>query len=117
MDELTDSSGDWQKQPSDYKPPADTKIEPAPPPVDLGDTTVQGAPPAPPKIESPPEAKVEFKGLAVRTGGDKVFVLKEGKKHWATNPEALEKAGFTLKNVVEIDRLTLGLIPESEPLK
>ena len=111
---MTDS---WKPQPPDFKPPKDMKVEPAPPPVDLGDITVQGVPPAPPKIESPPEQKVEFKGLAVRTGGDKVFILKGGKKHWATSPEALEKAGFTLKDVVEIDRLTLGLIPEGAPLK
>ena len=93
MSELTDNTGDWKPQPSDYKPPKGMKIEPPPAPVDLGDITVQGAPPAPPKIESPPEAKVEFKGLAVRTGGDKVFILKEGKKHWA-NPRSTRESWF-----------------------
>jgi len=116
MDDIKTDSTDWKPQPEDYKPPADM-VQPPPPPVPLnvGDAVVTGQ--VPPPADSPPEVPVEHKGLAVRTGGDKVFVLKMGKKHWATTPEALEKAGFGMNDVVEIDRATLAIIPEAEPLK
>jgi hypothetical protein len=99
---------------TDWKP-IEPPQAPPPPPINVGDAVVAGQ--APPPADSPPEVPVEHKGLAARTGGDKVFVLKMGKKHWATTPEALEKAGFEMDDVVEMDRLTLGLIPEGDPLK
>ena len=112
-------TNDWKPSPPPA-PGADIQAPPAPavpppPSMNVGDAVVEGQ--APPAADSPPEVPVESKGLAARTGGDKVFVLKMGKKHWATTPEALEKAGFGMNDVVEMDRLTLGLIPEGEPLK
>ena len=104
---------DWKPAPADFKPPADL-VQPPPPPVNLGDVTVQDAPPA---VEAPPDEKKEFKGLLVREGGDKVFLIKEGKKHWMTSPEAMAKLGFKFGDEVELDRITLGVIPEGSPIK
>jgi hypothetical protein len=103
-------------QPPDWKPPEGAQINPPPAPVNLGDVTTQETSPPKP-AESPPEEKVEFKGLAVRTGGDQIFLLKEGKKHWVTTPEAYANLGFKFGDEAEIDRLTLGVIPEGEPIK
>ena len=104
----------WKQKPEDYKPPADANIQP--PPVNLGDVTVQAGPP-PVAVESPPEKKKEHKGLLVRVGGDKIFLLKAGKKHWVTSPDAMEKLGFKFGDEAEMDRITLGIIPEGQPLK
>ena len=78
---------------------------------------------APPSPEATPvvEAKVEetssFKGLLVRAGGDKVYLIRDGKKHWMTSPEALEKNGFKLGDEREIDVVSLSIFPEGEPIR
>lgn len=82
--------------------------------INVGDADVAGTPPP---ADSPPEEPKEFKGLPVRTGGDKIFLLKGGKKHWVTSPEAYSKLGFKFGDEAEIDRLTLGVIPEGSPIK
>jgi hypothetical protein len=111
MDEFKpEEKTEWTAQ----VPPAGVQTNPPPPPIDLGDVTVAGTPPA---VESPAEQPVEFRGLLVRAGGDNIFLLKQGKKHWVTNPEAMEKLGFKFGDEVEIDRATLAIIPEGEPLK
>lgn len=81
---------------------------------------------APPVIEATPvvkpEAPVEaqkpsFKGLLVRAGGDRVYLIREGKKHWMTSPEALEKNGFKLGDEREIDVVSLSIFPEGETIR
>ena len=111
---------DWSKGEA---PVQGEKLQPPPAPavpptqVNVGDAVVQGTPPAP--AEKPEEAseKEEFIGLPVRVAGDKVFILREGKKQWITSPEALEKLGFTFGDVSQIDYTTLSIIPEGEPIR
>lgn len=85
-----------------------------------------GQPILPPKPQGSGEAPAEagdvtpqsgFKGLAVRSGGDRVFLIKNGQRAWVTNPEALEKAGFTFADVQEIDQVSLDVFPEGEPIR
>lgn len=59
----------------------------------------------------------EFVGLPVRQGGDKIFLLKNGKKHWVSSAEVYTKLGFKFGDERKIDALTLALIPEGEVLR
>ena len=60
--------------------------------------------------------KPEFKGLPVRCGGDRIWLLKGGKKHWIRNAEIFSKLGFKFGDEREIDFDTLQLIPEGTPI-
>jgi hypothetical protein len=70
----------------------------------------------------PPQTEVEVKptewqGLPVRADGDKIFLLKDGKRRWFTSAEAFAKLGFKFGDEVRIDQATLILIPEGEPIR
>lgn len=60
--------------------------------------------------------KPEFKGLPVRGNGDRIYLLKGGKKHWVRNAEIYSKLGFKFGDEKELDFETLQLIPEGEPI-
>jgi hypothetical protein len=88
------------------------------------DQIAQGKPIVPPTAEQaplPPQTQpvtpTEFKGLPVRAGGDRVFLLLNGKKQWFANAEAFAKAGFKFGDEVKIDDATLNVIPEGEPIR
>ena len=66
------------------------------------------------KVEPP---KPEFKGLPVRSGGDRIWLLKGGHKCWIRNAEVYSKLGFKFGEEKEIDFETLQLIPEGEPVQ
>lgn len=83
--------------------PADVPVTPGPADV----------PPAP----TPEPARPEFKGLPVRAEGDKVFLLKGGKRYWITSPEIFSKLGFKFGDEVKLDQATLNIIPEGDPLR
>jgi hypothetical protein len=79
-------------------------------------------PPTPPPqpIQPPPAPQPlpnEFKGLPVRAGGDRVFLIKAGRKYWISNPEAMSKLGFKLGDEARIDQETLDCLAEGEPLR
>lgn len=59
----------------------------------------------------------DFKGLPVRTIGDRIFLLKGGKKAWITNAEAYQKLGFNFGDEVKIDQVTLDIIPEGDAIR
>lgn len=63
-----------------------------------------------------PMDKPEFKGLPVRSGGDRIWLLKGGQKHWIRNAEVFSKLGFKFGDEREIDFETLQLIPEGTPI-
>ena len=115
---MADETG-WQSQPPNYKPPADAKIQPGPAPVPAPPSAQPaGATPAPAPAPAPePEEPKEFVGLPVRASGDRVFILKGGKKHWVVNPEAYSKLGFKFGDEARIDEATLAALSEGEPLK
>lgn len=71
--------------------------------------------PQPPTETQTPSAS-DFIGLPVRTNGDRVFLIKGGKKAWIMNPAALEKLGFTFADVVKLDQSTLDVLAEGEPI-
>ena len=89
------------------------------------DQIAQGKPIVPPTVEQaplPPQtppvaAPSDFKGLPVRAGGDRVFLLLNGKKQWFATAEAYGKAGFKFGDEVKIDQATLDVIPEGEPIR
>ena len=58
-----------------------------------------------------------FKGLPVRVAGDKIWLLKGGKRAWISSKEVYEKLGFKFGDEKNIDAETLMCIPESIPLK
>lgn len=72
--------------------------------------------PVTPVAEEKP-VKTEFKGLPVRVSGDRIWLLKGGKKAWITNKETFEKLGFRFGDEREIDFETLQALPEGEPLR
>ena len=78
---------------------------------------VPPAPVVPPTPTPAPQQPEEFKGLPVRAGGDRVFLLKGGKKYWIMNAEALARLGFKFGDEAKIDDATLAIIPEGEPLR
>jgi len=61
--------------------------------------------------------KPEFKGLPVRSGGDRIWLLKGGKKHWVRNAEVFSKLGFKFGDEREIDFETLNALVEGEPIQ
>lgn len=87
----------------------------------------QGKPIVPPTAQQAPSivqgqnsaqtTQEEFVGLPVRASGDRVFLLKSGKRFWITSPEALEKLGFTFADVKRIDEVTLNALAEGEPIR
>lgn len=72
----------------------------------------------PPQVQVTPVAgQTEFKGLPVRTEGDKVFLLKGGRRYWITTAQIYSKLGFKFGDEVKIDQATLNVIPEGEPIR
>ncbi len=58
-----------------------------------------------------------FKGLPVRVAGDKIWLLKEGKRQWITSADMYAKLGFKFGDERDIDAVTLMCIPEGLPLR
>lgn len=72
----------------------------------------------PPAVPSPtPTVPSEYKGLSVRADGDKVFLLKGGKRYWITSAQIYSKLGFKFGDEAKIDQATLNVIPEGDPLR
>lgn len=94
--------------------------------INTGQPIVPPAPPAP-EIPKPPTSEQigvspipttdEWKGLAVRASGDRVFILRMGKKYWVSSPEVYNRLGFKFGDEVRIDQATLDVIPEGEVLR
>lgn len=59
----------------------------------------------------------KFKGLPVRVAGDKIWLLKEGKRSWVTSADVYSRLGFKFGDEKDIDYQTLMCIPEGVPLK
>ncbi len=59
----------------------------------------------------------EWQGLPVRVSGDKIWLLKGGKRFWVTSKEVYEKLGFKFGDEAKIDQVTLNVIPEGDPLR
>lgn len=89
---------------TDLVPPTSPVIPPPPPPTQ-------------PVSAFTSEQKDEYVGLPVRAMGDRVFLLKGGKKYWITSPEVYEKLGFKFGDEAKIDQATLDVLPEGEPIK
>lgn len=58
-----------------------------------------------------------WKGLPVRAGGDRIFLLKNGTRRWITSKEVYEGLGFNFGDEVKLDQATLNVIPEDEPIR
>jgi len=56
----------------------------------------------------------EWQGLPVRAGGDRIFILKNGKKHWVQSAEAYTRLGFKFGDEVKIDQATLDVLEEGD---
>lgn len=105
---------------SDYFGEQIAQGKPIVPPSPQAAPVIPQAPVNPPagansQFVAPPAG--EFVGLAVRAMGDRVFLLKDGKRYWISNPEALEKLGLTFADVVKTDQATIDVIPEGEPIR
>lgn len=88
-------------------PPVIPPVPPVVPTVMTPPVPGQTAPITPPK---------EFKGLPVRAGGDRIFLLLKGKKYWVSSAEVYARLGFKFGDEVRIDGETLAVIPEGEPI-
>lgn len=56
--------------------------------------------------------------LAVRSPAsqDRVYLIREGKKHWIKNPETLEKLGFTFHTIANITNEELDNYETDDPI-
>lgn len=52
-----------------------------------------------------------------KESGDKIFLVRNGLKHWITSLEVLEELGFKLGQEKAIDRLVMSKIRSGEPIK
>lgn len=70
------------------------------------------------KSSQPISPKKEDKGFTARTEetGDKVYLVKDGKRYWVRNPETLSKLGFSLGQEKRITFNELLKCPEGEPI-
>lgn len=86
--------------------------------TDVNDLSQPIMPPdAEPVTPIQPVQEGEWKGLPVRALGDRIFLLKGGKKYWITSGEMYSKLGFKFGDEVKIDQATLDVIPEGEPIR
>src|ERR1035437_6110905 len=95
----------------------------------FSDQIAQGKQIIPPSAEQAPgiitgstaqvaaSVETDWNGLPVRAVGDRVFILKQGKKHWVTSPEAMAKLGFKLGDEVKLDQASLDLFPDGDPIR
>ena len=56
-------------------------------------------------------------GIPVRLEGDRIYLLKDAKKHWITSAEAYEKLGFKFGDEYKIDQASFDLFSEGEPIQ
>lgn len=70
---------------------------------DLENTITPDAPAEAPAETAKPKPENQ-RVVRTKTSGDRVYLIDEVKKtrQWLTNPDVLEKAGFTAADVVEI---------------
>jgi len=71
----------------------------------------------PVEVPAQPVVKKEFKGTLVRATGDKIFLLKDGKRFWVSTPQALQNLGFKFGDEVKMDDATLMCLGEGQPIK
>jgi len=69
------------------------------------------------EAETVVEEPKEWIGLPVRADGDRVYLLKDGRKRWITSAEVFSNLGFKFGEEVRIDQATLSVIPEGEPVR
>ena len=85
-------------------------------PASIRENVQEGEIVSTPVVEKVPETG-EFKGLPVRVAGDKIWLLKNGKRAWVTSKEVYEKLGFKFGDEKNIDFETLMALPEAEPIR
>src|SRR3990167_8371346 len=60
----------------------------------------------------------DIKGLVrSKESGDKIFLIKDGFKHWVTSPEVLKELGFSFGQETFIDRADLQKFRSGEPIR
>lgn len=69
------------------------------------------------RVANEPVKPEGFQGLPVRLAGDKIWLLKEGKRAWISSAEVYARLGFKFGDEREIDSETLMMLPEAEPIK
>jgi len=70
------------------------------------------------QVENKP-TETAFIGTPVRiiNGGDNVYLIKEGKKYWVTTLEKYNALGFKLGDEVKMDKTSMDLFTEGEPIR
>ena len=68
--------------------------------------------------ERPDDPEKEDKGYTLRSTetGDKVFLVKDGKRHWIMNPQTLERLGFNLGDEKHVSYNELSEFEEGKAL-
>jgi len=91
------------------------KGQPIVPPTPKPEPDKPVTPPMPGAPAGPTlEVKEEWQGLPVRAGGDRIFLLKGGKKYWVQNAEAYQKLGFKFGDECKIDQATLDALEDGD---
>jgi hypothetical protein len=63
-------------------------------PIQEAEVVSEPAVPVPQAPVTPTPEKREHKYRAVRGGGDQIFIIKDGKRHWVLNAQIYEKLGY-----------------------
>jgi hypothetical protein len=59
----------------------------------------------------------QYEGQLLRGGNDvRVYLIKDGYKHWITSPDVLKRLGFTFAQVKSVPVVVLDAIPTSSSL-
>jgi len=56
------------------------------------------------------------KYVVMRGSGDKVCLLRQGKRHWITSPEKLSELEYTFADVVRVPDDEFNFYPEGESI-
>ncbi len=100
------------------------RVPEAPPAIEGAEVIkpVENKPPevveAPVKAEEPPvvQPKPIHKYRAVRGGGDPIYLLVEGKKHWVLNAETFRKLGYRFGEEEKIEPSELATYLPGKPI-
>src|SRR5574343_492338 len=49
--------------------------------------------------------------------GDKIYLVKDGTKHWITSPQVLKALGFDFGQEKEIDKIIMANLMSGEPIR
>jgi ABC-type polysaccharide/polyol phosphate transport system ATPase subunit len=63
-----------------------------------------------------PRGEIVVRGTSPTDQGRKVFLIRDGRRHWVTSPDFYEKFGYGWDDIVHVEDTTILEVPEGEVL-